>query len=120
MITNSYSDDFFFFPQYKYLINVDGTVAAYRLPYLLAGGSLVLKQESPYYEHFYSDLKEGEHFWPLRRDLSDLAEKVLLARSDDEKAELTGLAGKKYVVEELNPQQIFCYHAVLFDVSYIF
>ena len=35
---------------------MDGTVAAYRLPYLLAADSVVLKQESKYYEHFYKDV----------------------------------------------------------------
>ncbi|KAG1665371.1 KDEL motif-containing protein 1 [Nymphon striatum] len=42
---------------FKYQINIDGTVAAYRFPYLLAGDSVVLKQESPYYEHFYGELR---------------------------------------------------------------
>ena len=35
---------------------MDGTVAAYRLPYLLAADSVVLKQEAKYYEHFYKDV----------------------------------------------------------------
>ncbi|CAB4060189.1 unnamed protein product [Lepeophtheirus salmonis] len=47
---------FFDFFKYKYLITVDGTVAAYRLPYLLSGNSVVLKQNSEYYEHYYSKL----------------------------------------------------------------
>lgn len=38
------------FFDYKWLINLDGTVAAYRLPFLLAGGSTVFKQDSPFYE----------------------------------------------------------------------
>ena len=32
------------FQRHKYLLSVDGTVAAYRLPLLLAGNSVVLKQ----------------------------------------------------------------------------
>lgn len=62
--------------QYKYQVNIDGTVAAYRLAYLLAGSGVVLKQESPYYEHFYSLLKPNVHYLPFKRDLSDLVEKV--------------------------------------------
>ncbi len=70
--------------QYKYQLNIDGTVAAYRLPYLLAGGALVFKQDSEYYEHFYTDLKPWVHYVPFKRDLSDLEEKILWARSHDE------------------------------------
>lgn len=70
--------------QYKYQLNVDGTVAAYRFPYLLAGDSLVLKQESPYYEHFYSKLEPWTHYVPMNRDLSDVVEKVQWARDHDE------------------------------------
>ena len=69
--------------QYKYQINIDGTVAAYRLPYLLAGDSLVLKQDSPYYEFFYNELKPYEHYVPFNRDLSDLLEKIQWAREHD-------------------------------------
>lgn len=61
-------------------MNVDGTVAAYRFPYLMLGNSLVLKQDSPYYEHFYTHLKPGVHYIPVKRDLSDLIEKIKWAK----------------------------------------
>lgn len=70
--------------QYKYQINMDGTVAAYRLPYLLAGDSVVLKQDSIYYEHFYNELRPWEHYVPVRADLGDLLEKIQWARQHDE------------------------------------
>jgi hypothetical protein len=60
--------DFF---EYKYLISIDGTVAAYRVPNLLAGSSLLLKQKSQYYEHFYHLMEPGKHFIELREDLTD-------------------------------------------------
>ena len=60
-------------------------MAAYRLPYLLAGDALVLKQQSPYYEHFYKDLQEWYHYVPFSRDLSDLEEKLKWAIDNDEK-----------------------------------
>ena len=73
-----------FHHQYKYQINIDGTVAAYRLPYLLAGDSVVLKQDSSYYEHFYNELRPWEHYVPIRADLGDLLEKIEWARDHDE------------------------------------
>ena len=63
---------------------MDGTVAAYRLPYLLAGDSVVLKQDSGYYEHFYSQLRPWEHYIPVRADLGDLLEKITWARQHDQ------------------------------------
>ncbi|KAG9328553.1 hypothetical protein JZ751_013009, partial [Albula glossodonta] len=75
---------FFDFFKFKYQVNVDGTVAAYRLPYLLAGDSVVLKQDSPYYEHFYSNLQPWQHYIPFRSDLSDLLDKIRWAREHDQ------------------------------------
>ena len=74
---------FFNFFDYKYQLCLDGTVAAYRLPYLLAGGSVVFKQESTYFEHFYKDLKPWQHFIPVKRDLSDILERVKWAKDND-------------------------------------
>lgn len=61
-------------------MNVDGTVAAYRYPYLMLGDSLVLKQDSMYYEHFYMALTPWKHYVPIKRNLSDLLEKVKWAK----------------------------------------
>lgn len=72
------------FFDYKYQISLDGTVAAYRLPYLLSGDALVFKQDSRYYEHFYRDLKPNQHFIPVRKDLSDLIERIEWARKNDD------------------------------------
>lgn len=69
--------------QYKYQISIDGTVAAYRLPYLLGGSGVVLKQDSPYYEFFYHDLEPFVHYIPFKRDLSDLIEKVSQCRAPE-------------------------------------
>ena len=69
--------------QYKYQVSVDGTVAAYRLPYLLAGDSVVLKQNSPYYEFFYKQLQPYKHYIPVKADLSDLLDRIQWAKEHD-------------------------------------
>ncbi|XKL61009.1 hypothetical protein PGB90_008066 [Kerria lacca] len=107
---------FFKFFDFKYQMNVDGTVAAYRLPYLLISDSLLFKQDSPYYEHFYSNLKKWEHFIPVKRDLSDLIEKIEWAIANDEKAHSIALQGQNYARNNLLPQDIFCYHVQLLNV----
>jgi hypothetical protein len=103
--------------QYKYQINIDGTVAAYRFPYLLAGDALVFKQNSKYYEHFYKQLEPGEHYIPFKSDLSDLVDRIHWAKDNDAEAQRIARTGQKFAQENLMPQDVFCYHAVLFKVS---
>ncbi|KAA8588333.1 hypothetical protein FQN60_001527 [Etheostoma spectabile] len=106
---------FFDFFKYKYQINIDGTVAAYRLPYLLAGDSVVLKQDSGYYEHFYNELRPWEHYIPIRADLGDLLEKIQWARDHDEEALKIALAGQQFARNYLMGDSIFCYYYKLFQ-----
>ncbi|XP_046385812.1 protein O-glucosyltransferase 2-like [Ischnura elegans] len=105
---------FFKFFDYKYQVTLDGTVAAYRLPYLLAGGSLVLKQDSDYYEHFYPHLKPGVHYLPVKSDLSDLITQIEWAKNHDLEAKRIGEAGRVFADKNLTPQSILCYHATLY------
>lgn len=104
---------FFDFFRYKYQINIDGTVAAYRFPYLLAGDSLVLKQDSDYYEHFYGQLQPMVHYVPFKPDLSDLVEKLEWARKNDAKARKIAQNARQFVNDNLLPENIFCYYAQL-------
>ncbi|XP_069698369.1 protein O-glucosyltransferase 2-like isoform X2 [Periplaneta americana] len=105
---------FFKFFDFKYQINIDGTVAAYRFPYLLAGDSLVFKQDSKYYEFFYKELQPWKHYVPFKSDLSDLVERIQWAKNNDAEAQTISKNGQKFAQENLMPQDIFCYHAVLF------
>lgn len=102
-----------YFFQYKYQLNLDGTVAAFRFPYLLVGGSLVFKQKSKYYEHFYSDLTENIHYIPVKQDLSDIIEKVNWALKHDNAAKEIARKGQDFAVNNLLPKNIFCYHVQL-------
>lgn len=99
-----------FILQYKYQVNIDGTVAAYRFPYLMLGNSLVLKQDSQYYEHFYSHLKAGTHYIPVKRNLSDLLEKIRWAKENDAEAQEITRAGQAAARELLQPSRLYCYY----------
>ena len=89
---------------------MDGTVAAYRFPYLMLGNSLVLKQDSQYYEHFYSRLKAGTHYVSVKRNLSDLVEKIKWAKENDASAEEMSRAGQAAARELLQPSRLYCYY----------
>ncbi|XP_044864452.1 protein O-glucosyltransferase 2 isoform X1 [Mauremys mutica] len=106
---------FFDFFKYKYQINIDGTVAAYRLPYLLAGNSVVLKQDSFYYEHFYNELQPWKHYIPFKNDLSDLLEKLQWAKDHDEEARNIAKSGQEFARNNLMGDHVFCYYFKLFQ-----
>lgn len=114
---------FFDFFQYKYQMNIDGTVAAYRLPYLLAGSSLVLKQESKYYEFFYNQLKPNVHYIPVDKELNNLIEIMNnLSVNNEQKMDNLRLNIEKiidnsrlFVLENLLPEHVYCYHFNLFN-----
>ncbi|KAK6632466.1 Protein O-glucosyltransferase 2 [Polyplax serrata] len=111
---------FFDFFQYKYQINLDGTVAAYRLPFLLAGDSVVLKQDSPYYEHFYKELVPYVHYMPFKKDLSNLVDAIKWLQQNDTAAQSISHQAQEFVRNNLMPKDIFCYYVTLFKVSEIF
>lgn len=106
--------DFF---NYKYQINVDGTVAAYRFPYLLSSNSLVFKQESRFYEHFYKQLSPMHHYIPIKRDLSNLVDQILWAKKNDQKAQKIAQNGQQFANEHLTSDKIFCYYVTLLKVK---
>lgn len=107
---------FFDFFKYKYQVNLDGTVAAYRFPYLMMGDSLVLKQDSPYYEHFYSNLKPGKHYVPIKRSLGDLLDKINWAKENDEQMREIAKEGQSLVRELLQPHRLYCYYYKVFQM----
>ncbi|KAL2720809.1 protein O-glucosyltransferase 2-like [Vespula squamosa] len=104
---------FFQFFKHKYQLNIDGTVAAYRFPYLLAGDSLVLKQKSKYYEFFYNDLIPETHYVLVKRDLSDLVDKIKWAKKNDRIALNISKTARQFIRDNLLPQHVFCYYSVL-------
>ncbi|XP_003427163.1 protein O-glucosyltransferase 2 [Nasonia vitripennis] len=106
---------FFEFFKYKYQLNIDGVVAAYRFPYLLVGDSVVFKQDSKYYEFFYKDLEAGKHFIPIKSDLSDLVQKLEWARENDDQVYKISKEARQYARDNLMPQDVFCYHVNLIN-----
>lgn len=108
---------FYDFFEYKYQINIDGTVSSYRLPYLLAGNSVIFKQESNFIEHFYKDMEPNIHYIPIKRDLSDLVEKINWARDNDEAVREVIKNARTFARDHLMPKNIYCYYFLLFKVS---
>ena len=80
------------------------------------GNSLVFKQDSKYYEHFYKQLTPWIHYIPFKKDLSDLIDKLNYALENDEKVRNISTNGQRFAQQNLLPVHILCYHAALFKV----
>lgn len=84
---------------YKYVVYIDGHVAAERLITELNSGSLILKVESLYdwIQWFHPLMKPFIHYVPVKKDLSDLAHQIQWCKVNDNKCyQITQNASKLY------------------------
>ena len=71
--------------RYKYIINVNGHVRAFRLSYELGMGSVVLAAKTHYHLWFEHMLNPYEHYVPIKEDLSDLISQLEWCETHQEK-----------------------------------
>ncbi len=69
--------------KYKYIINIDGHVSAFRLSLEMSMGSVILLVQSEYSLWFEHLMKPGFHYIPIKADLSDLIEKIEWCANND-------------------------------------
>ena len=91
------------FVTYKYLISLDGAVAAWkRVPLILASGSVLLLQHR-WKQFFYPGLKPWLHYVPLKDDISDLLDKYEWLKAHPWEAKTIAQSGQSFAKEILNP-----------------
>lgn len=73
--------------EYKYIINIDGHVSAFRLSLELSMGSVILLVDSPWKMWFTDLLIPGKHYVPVNSDLSNLVEQIQWCRDNDEQCQ---------------------------------
>jgi len=91
---------------FKYVVYIDGHVAAERLITELNSGSVVLKVDSLYnwMQWFHHLLKPNIHYIPIKSDLSDLSDKITWCKTNDSKCyQITQNAMKLY--NEINSKK---------------
>jgi hypothetical protein len=71
--------------KHKYILHVDGNVAAYRLLKSMLTKSVILKVEGEYLLWIDHLLKPMKHYIPIKADLSDLQEKLEWCKKHDDK-----------------------------------
>ena len=103
---------------YKYIINIDGHVTAFRISEELSLGSVVLIVKSEYTIWFMNLLKENVHYVSVKSDLSDLFEKVKWCREHDNECKKISENAKSFYDRYLSKEGIFDYiQLVLFKLS---
>jgi hypothetical protein len=94
---------------YKYIINIDGHVSAYRLSMELDSGSVVLLVESEYALWFESELKPYEHYVPIKSDLSDLLSQIRWCKQHDTECQQIVANAKQFYATRLTKNGLLDY-----------
>lgn len=80
---------------------------------LLSLGLVVFQETHVFQEFYYEMLTPWIHFIPIQTDLSDLCEKVLWAKNNEEKSHQIGENARSFICDKLGLQDIDLYVAKL-------
>lgn len=95
--------------KYKYIINVDGNVAAYRLGFLLSLNAVVFIVDGKYKLWFQDKLVENKHYIRIKSDLSDLKEKIYWCKKHDDECKQIALNALKFYNETFTENNMYDY-----------
>ena len=95
--------------KHKYIIHVDGNVAAYRLLTTLLTGSLILRVKSVYTLWSDSILEDGVHYISVAEDLSDLESILAWCKKNDAKCRSIAKKGRTVAQKLLSKEFIDAY-----------
>ena len=95
--------------QYKYILNIDGSVTAFRISAELAFGSVILKVDSDYKIWYLDLLKPYIHYIPIKKDLSDLKEKIEWCKENQDKCKQIGINARKFYLDYINKDKMMDY-----------
>ena len=105
---------------YKYILNIDGHVKAFRLGNEMRMKSVVLLVKSPYTLWFSQYMKEYVHYVPVESDLSDLEKQINWCIKNDKKCEEIVTNALEFYETYLNQENTFKYFdKLLTDLSNI-
>ena len=95
--------------EYKYLVNVDGHVSAFRLSLEMCMGCCILLADSKYKLWFRDMLEPMVHYVPVKGDLSDLIDQIKWCRANDKKCKKIASNAKKFYVRYLQKDGMLDY-----------
>lgn len=94
---------------YKYVFDIEGNSAAFRIGSLLSFGSVILKVESEYKMWIDQFLKPKVHYIPIKRDFSDLAAILKWCHTHDEACQRLGANARRAYERYFNKPFIYKY-----------
>lgn len=104
--------------KYKYILTLEGHVAAYRLSYELSSGSVVLLARSNWQMWYYKFLIPYVHFIPVKQDLSNLLDIIDWCRANDDKCQTIADNALEFYNKYLSEDGILDYlQHVFFELS---
>ena len=90
--------------EYKFLPVVDGNDKSSSLGWVLASDSVPIMPKPKYHSWLCEPwLEAGKHYVEVKRDFSDLPEKIKWCKKHDTKCKLIAEEGKKFMIQFLNP-----------------
>lgn len=106
--------------KFKYVIHVDGHVAAFRLSMELMSGAVILKVAGNWDMWYTDKLEPFVHYVPVKGDLSDLYEKIDWCRSHDKECQTIVENAKTFSETYLSKDGILDYYqTVLYDLKVV-
>jgi len=100
--------------KYKYQLEIDGHVSAFRLSFDMSYNSVILLVESKYKIWFSHLLEPYKHYIPIKSDLSDLISQIEWCRKNDKKCEEIASNAKNFYDKYLSKDGILDYLQSLF------
>lgn len=100
---------------YKYILSIEGNIAAFRLTLELAYNSVILLVQSPYYIWYQPLLKPWVHYVPVKNDLSDLMDKIDWCKKNDNKCKEIANNSYTFYKKYINNKSIYDYLEILFN-----
>jgi len=94
---------------YKYIINIDGHVSAFRISLELNMGSTILLVDSPWKMWFSRFLIPYVHYVPVKSDLSNLIDQVKWCQTHDSDCETIANNARLFYVKYLSKNAILDY-----------
>ena len=95
--------------QYKYIINIDGHVSAFRISLELNMGSTLLLVDSPWKMWFSKFLIPYVHYVPVNADLSNLIDQVKWCQTHDNECETIANNARQFYIKYLSKNAILDY-----------
>jgi len=95
--------------KYKYILTLEGHVAAYRLSYELSSGSVIILADSKWKIWYSRFLKPFVHYVPVKNDLSNLIETIEWCRNHDDECQSIVANAQEFYRKYLNADAILDY-----------